>query len=107
MQSLKVLMFDNVYDELQFDEERARQALSIAKTAITMATAALDISALQKGLNLDAEHALVFRDLAQRLKNQAIALKEAARLQNSAAYPSIIRGIINTCNNCHNKFRRM
>ena len=107
MRSLKVLMFDNIYDELQFDEERARQATSIAKTAKAMAEVALNISDVQNELNLSADHALLFRNYAHKLKNQALALQEAARMEKSDAYPSMIRGIVNTCNGCHSKFRRM
>ena len=107
MRSLKALMFEDIYDELQFDEERARHAASIANTANTMAAVALNIAEVQKELNLNADHMLVFRDHAQRLKNQAMALKEAARQEKSDVYPSMIRGIVKTCNACHSEFRRM
>ncbi len=107
MQSLRVLMFEDVYDELQFDEERARQARAIAETAIAMAAVALDISTAQQELNLNADHAPVFLNYAQSLKNQAMDLQEAARLEKSDVYPSMIRDIVKTCNGCHSKFRRM
>ncbi len=107
MRSLKVLMFDNIYDELQFDEERARQAASIAETAKAMAEVALNISDVQQELNLSAEHARVFRNYARQMKNQALTLQEAARLEKSDAYPSMIRDMVKTCNGCHSKFRRM
>ena len=107
MRSLKVLMFDNIYDELQFDEERARHAASIAKTAKDMAEVALNILDVQKKLNLSTDHAQVFRNYAHQMKSQALALQEAARLEKSDAYPSMIRGIVKTCNGCHSKFRRM
>ncbi len=107
MRSLKVLMFDNIYDELQFDGERARQAASIAETAKAMAEVALNISDVKQDLNLNADHARVFRNYAHQMKNQALALQEAARLEKSDVYPSMIRNIVKTCNNCHSKFRRM
>jgi cytochrome c556 len=107
MRSLKVLMFDNIYDELQFDEERARQAASIAETAKAMAEVALNISDVKQELNLNADHALVFRNYAHQLKNQALALQQAARLEKSDTYPSMISDIVKTCNGCHSKFRRM
>ena len=107
MRSLRVLMFDNIYDELQFDEERARQAKSIAETAKDMAEVALNILDVQQGLNLSADHARVFRNYAHQLKNQALALEEAARQEKSDAYPALIRDIVKTCNGCHSKFRPM
>lgn len=107
MRSLKVLMFDNIYDELQFDEERARQAKSIAETAKSMAEVALNILNVKQELNLNADHAVVFRNYADQLKSQALALEEAAHQEKSDAYPSMIRDIVKTCNGCHSKFRRM
>jgi cytochrome c556 len=107
MRSLKILMFDNIYDELQFDEERARQAKSIAETAKDMAEVALNISDVQQELNLSADHARVFNNYAHQLKKQALALHEAASQEKSDAYPSMIRDIVKTCNGCHSKFRRM
>lgn len=105
MRSLKVLMFDNIYDELQFDEERARQAGDIAEIANAIAVAAMDISSISQELNLGAKRAQVFHSYAQDLKNQAIALQEATHQEKSDAYPSMIRAIVQTCNRCHNKFR--
>jgi hypothetical protein len=107
MRSLKVLMFEDIYDELQFDEEGARQARAIGETANAMAVVALSIPDVQQELNLNAEHAQVFRNYAEQLKNQAMDLEEAARLKKSEAYPSLIHGIVKTCNGCHSKFRRM
>ena len=107
MRSLRVLMFDNIYDELQFDEERARQARSIAETAKDMAEVALNISDAQKELNLSADHERVFHNYAHQLKNQALALEDAARQEKSEAYPAMIRDIVKTCNGCHSKFRPM
>ena len=107
MRSLRVLMFDNIYDELQFDEERARQAKSIAITAKDMAEVAMNLLDVQQDINLSADHARVFRNYAHQLKNQALALEEAARHEKSDAYPSMIRDIVKTCNGCHSKFRRM
>ena len=104
MRSLMVLMFDNIYDELQFDEERARQAGDIAEIANALAIAAMEISSISQKLNLDAKRAPVFRSYAQDLKNQAIALQEATHQGKSDAYPSMIRAIVKTCNSCHSKF---
>lgn len=105
MRSLKVLMFENMYDELQFDKQRARQAKAIADIANTMAAVALDISAVQKELDLDAAYVPVFRYNAQRLKKQAMALRDAALHEKSEVYPSMIRAIVKTCNDCHNELQ--
>ena len=72
-----------------------------------MAEVAMDISGVQKELNLDADEAPAFNNYAQRLKDQAIALREAARHRQSDAYPSMIRDMVKTCNSCHSKFRSM
>ena len=89
---------------MQFDEERSRQAASIAETAKAMAEVALNISDVNQELNLNADHARVFRNYAYQMKNQALALEEAARLEKSDVYPSMIRDIVKTCNGCHSKF---
>jgi len=107
MRALRVLIYEDVYDELLFDKQRARQATAIADIANSMAEVAMDISGVQQELNLDADQAPVFRNYAQRLKDQAMALREAARQRQSDAYPSMIRGMVKTCNSCHTKFRRM
>ena len=71
MRSLKVLIFDNIYDELQFDEKRARQETSIAETAKAKAEVTLNISDVEKELNLSADHVQAFRQLklVQRWKH--------------------------------------
>jgi hypothetical protein len=61
MCSLKVLMFDNIYYDFQFDEEPAIQAASIAETAKT--EVALNILDMQKKITLSADQARVFRQL--------------------------------------------
>ncbi|MZG29262.1 MAG: hypothetical protein F3741_00395 [Nitrospinae bacterium] len=48
---------------------------------------------------------LIWMPIAQNLKNQAIALREATRQEKSDVYPSMIKSIIKTCNRCHSKFR--
>ena len=105
MRSLKMLLFDNIYDELQFDEERARQVGNIAEIANSIAVTSMDVSSISQNLNLDANSAKLFRGYAQDLKNQAIALREATRQEKSDVYPSMIKSIIKTCNRCHSKFR--
>ncbi len=105
MRSLKMLLFDNIYDELQFDEERARQVGNIAEIANSIAVTAMDVSSISQDLSLDAESETLFRGYAQDLKNQAIALQEATRQERSDVYPSMIKSIINICNRCHSRFR--
>jgi cytochrome c556 len=107
MSSLRVLMFEYMYDELQFDMERARQAASIANIAKDMATTAMEVAIAQRELNLNADQVPVFQDYAQTLKNQALALEELARQEKSDAYPPMIRAIVETCNGCHEKFLDM
>lgn len=107
MRDLRVLMYEDVYDELLFDKQRARQAIAIADIAGSMAEVAMDILAVRRELDLDADHARVFQAHAQRLKDQAMALREAARQEQSDVYPSMIRDMVKTCNSCHRKFRRM
>ena len=57
MRSLKMLLFDNIYDDLQFDEERAIQVGNIAEIANSIAVTSMDVSSISQNLNLDTNSA--------------------------------------------------
>ncbi len=104
MRSMNALMFEYELDELRYDEQRSRQAASIAEIAGSMSES-MNPSSVKQELGLDAEYAPVFFKLAQRLKKQALALHKAAQQEQTEAYPQLFRAMVKTCNECHGKFR--
>ena len=104
MRSMNALMFEYALDELRYDEQRSRQAASIAEIAGSMSEA-MNLSSKKQELGLDDRHAPVFFELAQRLKKQALALHKAAQKEQTETYSPLFRAMVKTCNECHSKFR--
>jgi hypothetical protein len=105
LRSYRALILEDIYDEQQIDRERSRQTTNIAAIAASMEMMGDDILNVQKKFNLDASQASVFIQYAERLKKQARALGESAKMEQSNTYPSMIRAMMKTCNSCHRKFR--
>ena len=106
MKSMNALMFEYELDELRYDEQRTRQAARIAEIAGSMSDA-MHQSSVKQELGLNTRYAPKFFQLAQRLKIQALALNKAAQLQQTEEYSRLFRSMVETCNECHSKFRGM
>ena len=104
MRSMNALMFEYELDELRYDEQRTRQAARMAEIAGSMSEAMKRPSGRQE-LGLDAKGAPEFSRLVKRLSKQALALHKAAQQEEAEAYSRLFRSMVNTCNECHSKFR--
>jgi hypothetical protein len=105
MNEFNALMFEQMYTELELDQQRRKKAKAIAETAAVLNRTVTELPGIMSDLQLTADEQDVFRGLAVELQSQASALEEhAARGDVEALRPMVYR-MNTTCNACHSLFR--
>ena len=105
MQGFNNLMFEQMYTELELDEQRLRHSQRIAKSAGELAKAAEALPRIVEGLGLTANEKTLFLERADELRAKALRLQEAAESKDANAMRHWLLRMEITCNNCHRLFR--
>ena len=105
MQGFNNLMFEQMYTELELDEQRLRYSQRIAKSAGELAKAAENLPRIAEGLGLTVNEKTLFLERAAELQTKATHLQEAALNKDANAMRHWLLRMEITCNNCHRLFR--
>jgi len=104
MDELKRLDFERMSADL--DAGRKPEAVDeAADCAVSLAADARMIPQVYKNLEMNAESRRVFDQLAVKLQEQCLGLRELARNRQFGAMRARLNDIITTCNTCHASFR--
>lgn len=80
----------------------------VARVADRMAQVAVNrLPQAVAGVQMDPGERQAFLGLAQRLRDEAVILKQEAERNELTAAQSTMNQIINTCNSCHTMFRSL
>ncbi|MGB9626132.1 MAG: hypothetical protein ACPMAQ_14860 [Phycisphaerae bacterium] len=79
----------------------------VAAAADSMAKAAARIPEALKGVQIDDQDRRVFLSLSDKLRREAVQLKQNAASRNYSAATATMERITATCNACHVSFRQL
>jgi hypothetical protein len=105
MNEFNALMFEQMYTELELDQQRRKKAKAIAEAAAALKRTVTELPGILSDLQLTPDEQAVFKGLAVELQSEASELEEyAARGEVEALRPMLYR-MNTTCNACHSLFR--
>jgi len=105
MNEFNALMFEQMYTELELDQQRRKKAKAIAEAAAALNRTVTELPGILSDLQLTADEQDVFRGLAVDLQRQASALEEHADRGDVEALRPMLYRMNTTCSACHSLFR--
>ncbi len=105
MNEFNALMFEQMYTELELDQQRRKKAKAIAEAAAALNRTVTELPGILSNLQLTADEQDVFRGLAVDLQRQASSLEEHADRGDVEALRPMLYRMNTTCNACHSLFR--
>lgn len=105
MSEFNSLMFEQMYTELELDQQRRLKARSIARAAANLNRTVGELPKILFNLQLTPDEQDIFRGLAADLQDQAQVLEKRAESGDMEALKPMIYRMNATCNACHSLFR--
>ena len=105
MDRMNALMMERFMTEQEMDVERSRYAQHIVEAAKTLSSTAESLVNKLPGLGLNVNEQSAFRNLAQKLGQQANSLQNQAENQRFDAIFATLHQMRSTCMACHTLFR--
>jgi hypothetical protein len=105
MGELRALTFEQTPSELELDHQRDRMVIGFADDMVRLSESIDRLAKDQKRLALPPSARPEFLALSGQLYRQALSLKTSAEAgETDAIRPALVR-IVQTCNDCHARFR--
>ena len=105
MSEFNSLMFEQMYTELELDQQRRLKARSIARAAANLNRTIGELPGILFNLQRTPDEQDIFRGLAADLQHQAQVLEKRADSGDVGALKPMIFRMNTTCNACHSLFR--
>jgi hypothetical protein len=106
MHQINSLVYAELSNEINLDQERQIKAQEIARIASELASSEKSIIETMPALKLKPAEGDTFVALAEKLRMGAVKMEELARQNQLQRIPETLENITNTCTSCHVLFRK-